>query len=976
MEKKAKRKGKKVAGRVALALFVVVVLVVNVALGIFESHVNLYLGNGEMIITKAEGSENWDSNYYSSDYTDSKSLETAAAELVQNIADEGFVLMKNNGVLPLKSAKKVTLLGRGSVDAVYGGSGSGASSTEGLVDLNLGLTNAGFEVNKTVVDVLTKFSSFKMDKGAFGAVKVYDHPKSNIVMDDPAASTYYIGEMPVSGYTQEAISSFKTYGDAAIITISRPAGEGGDLTMNMKDWDNNYVEGQHQLELNQDEKEMIALAKANFENVIVLVNSSAAMELGTLESDEAIDAILWIGFPGKTGFNSVGRILNGSVTPSGHTADIYPADLTKDPTFANFGHYQYSNISKKNATGDATFVQYEEGIYVGYRYYETAAKEGFINYDEAVVYPFGYGLSYTTFDWKVVDQKLGKNDEAITVDVEVTNTGEYAGKEVVQVYFSAPYTKGGIEKSEVVLGDFAKTDLLNPGESQVVTLSFAVEDMASYDYKTEKAYVLEEGKYEIRIQTDSHNLKEGIEPIVYEVNKNIVYDGNNHRASDKDEVTNQFDDVSAVFTDVPKEGYALNLSRADFAGTFPTSPKAADKVASDAIIADFGAYVAKDHEDPEAEMPKTGVDNGLSLIDLRGKDYNDPSWEALLDQVKTEEIVDVIMNGAYTTFAMPSVAKPVTIDIDGPAGLSSFMGTEIKGTAYPSEVVIASTYNTELATQMGRMVGNEALDKGVNGWYAPALNVHRSQFAGRNFEYYSEDPVVSAKITEAVIEGAAEKGVYTFIKHFALNDQETNRVNNGVATFANEQAMREIYLKGFEKAVKNATMTIKYIGDEKGTMVEKEMKAATALMSSFNRVGSKWAGGNEALLENVLRTEWGFEGTVISDFNLYEHMYANQGIAAGTDYFITFSSMKSLEDTESATAVSDLRKSAHRLLYTIANSNAMNGIVPGSTITFKMPMWKIVQIIADIVIAVGLLLLVVVKLRKRKKNDVQLELKA
>lgn len=978
MEKKVKKSGKKKTGKIVLALFLVLVLVANVALVIFESHVNLYLGNGDMIITKAEGSENWDSAYYSMDYADSKELATAAGDLVQNIADEGFVLMKNNGVLPLTSAKKLTLLGRGSVDSVYGGSGSGSSSSEGLVDLKLGLTNAGYEVNETVYNILNTFSAFKMEQGTFGPVKVYDNPKSTIIMDNPEASTYNVGEMPVTGYTPEAVASFQSYGDAAIVTISRPAGEGGDLSMNMKGWDENYEEGQHQLELNQDEKQLIALAKENFENVIVLVNASTAMELGTLENDADIDAILWIGFPGKTGFNSVGRILNGSVTPSGHTADIYPADLTKDPTFANFGHYQYSNISKKNATGDATFVQYEEGIYVGYRYYETAAKEGFINYDEAVVYPFGYGLSYTTFDWKVVNQTLGKNDETISIDVEVTNTGEYSGKDVVQVYFSAPYTKGGIEKAEVVLGDFAKTNLLAPGESQVVTLSFPVEDMASYDYKTEKAYVLEEGDYDIRIQTDSHNLKAGVEPIVYSVNNTIVYSGNNHRASDVNEVTNQFDDVSAVFADVATEGYAINLSRADFAGTFPTAPMAVDKEANEAIIAGFQAYVPADHEDPDADMPTTGADNGLSLIDLRGKDYNDPAWDALLDQVKTEEIIDVIMNGAYTTFAMPSVAKPVTIDIDGPAGLSSFMGTEIKGTAFPSEVVIASTYNTDLAAAMGHMVGNEALDKGVNGWYAPALNVHRSQFAGRNFEYYSEDPILSAKITESVIEGAAEKGVYTFIKHFALNDQETNRVNNGVATWANEQAIREIYLKGFEKAIKNATTTIKYIGDETGTMMEKEMRAATALMSSFNRIGSTWTGGSEALLENVLRNEWGFEGTVISDFNLYEHMYANQGIAAGTDYFITFSSMKTMEDTTSATAVSDLRKSAHRLLYTVANSNAMNGIVPGSTITFKMATWKIVQIAVDIAIAVALLLWIGLSMNKRNKNKnkVELELKA
>lgn len=976
MEVRAKKSGKRNILNIVIALILVLALVANVLLVIFESHANLYLGAGEMVITKAEGSENWDSTYYASDYENAEALTAAAGELVQSIADEGFVLLKNNGVLPLNTGAKLTLLGRGSADSVFGGSGSGSSSEEGIINLSVGLTNAGFEVNKIVYDLLTSYASFKTEQGVFGPQKVYDNPRSVIVMDQPNNSSYYSGEMPVALYTAEALSSFQAYGDAAVVTISRPAGEGGDLTQDMNGWDDHYVEGQHQLELTVDEKELIALAKAEFEQVVVLVNSSATMELGVLENDADIDAILWVGFPGKTGFNSVGRILNGTVNPSGRTADIYPADFTKDPTFANFGHFQYSNVSKDNAMGDATFVQYEEGIYIGYRYYETAAKEGFINYDEAVVYPFGYGLSYTNFDWKVVDQSLGKVDETITIDVEVTNAGAVAGKEVVQVYYSAPYTKGGIEKSEVVLADFAKTNVLAPGESQVVTLSFPVEDMASYDYKTEKAYVLEEGAYEIRVQADSHTLKAGVEPITYDVNKTIVFSGNDHRTSDLTEVTNQFEDVSAMFTDAKTDGFATNLSRADFAGTFPTAPSDADKEANAAIIEDFQAYVAADHVDPDAETPVSGVDNGLSLVDLRGKDYTDPSWDALLDQMDMNEYISVIMDGAYTTFAMPSISKPVTVDIDGPAGLSSFMGAEIKGTAYPSEVVIASTYNTDLGDQMGRMVGNEALEKGVNGWYAPALNVHRSPFAGRNFEYYSEDPILSAKMTQAVIEGAADKGVYTFIKHFALNDQETNRVNNGVATWANEQAIREIYLKGFETAIKNATTTIKYIGDENGNMTEKEMQASTALMSSFNRVGSVWAGGNYALLETVLRDEWGFEGTVISDFNLYEYMYANQGIANGTDYYITFSSMKSLEDNSSPTVLNHLRKSAHRLLYTVANSNAMNGIVPGTTITVKMPLWKIIQIVVDVLLVVLAIAWILSFRAKRKKDNVELELKA
>jgi beta-glucosidase len=694
------------------------------------------------------------------------------------------------------------------------------------------------------------------------------------------------------------------------------------------------------------------------------------MELGVLENDEQVDAVLWVGSPGQTGFNAVGAVLNGTINPSGRTVDIYPADLTKDPTFVNFGFYQYSNINENNANGNAYFVQYEEGIYMGYRYYETAAVEGFINYDEAVVYPFGYGLSYTAFDWEISDKKLGNVEGEITVDVKVTNTGDVAGKDVVQMYYSAPYNAGGIEKAEVVLGDFAKTKLLAPGESDTVTLTLAVEDMASYDYETEKSYVLEEGEYGIRIQSDSHTMKDGIEEITYEVNKTIVYSGDDHRASDEVEVTNQFDDVNALFTDTAKEGYITNMSRADFAGTFPTAPTAADLTANDDIIDGFRAYVAKDHEDPNAVMPTTGAKNGLQLIDLRGVDYHDPSWELLLDQITPEDVTKIILNGAYNTAAIDTIGKPATVDLDGPAGISSFMGNT-NGTAYPSAVVIASTYNVDLAYEMGEMVGNEALNLGVNGWYAPAMNTHRNQFAGRNFEYYSEDAVIGGKIGAACVSGAASKGVYAFIKHYALNDQETNRVNNGVSTWANEQAIREIYLRPFEIIVKKATNTLKYISDEQGTVSEKEMKGTTALMSSFNRIGATWAGGSKPLMQTVLREEWGYEGIVITDFNLYPYMYTDQGIAAGSDLMLTFESMKTIEDASSATAVTNLRKAAHNILYTVVNSNAMNGIVPGTIITYTMATWEKVLIGADIAIAILLLAgfsWVVIRVRKYKES--------
>ena len=971
-EKRAKKKmsNKKFAAiwTIVLALVLALAVAVNILTSIFKGYVDLYLGGGDIIITKTEGSEDWESEYYTLDYESTQDVQAAADALVEEIESEGIVLLKNNGALPLVAPAKVTLLGRDAADPVYGGSGSGSVDLSTVIDLRTGLEQAGYEINDTVYSILSGYASYKEEMTALGANRVYDHPKGVITMDDPATSTYYIGEMPVENYTADAISSFSAYGDAAIVVIGRGGGEGGDLTRDMEGWDDNYTAGQHQLELNQDEKDMLALAEEHFDRVIVLINASTPMELGMLEDDENVDAILWVGSPGQTGFNAVGDVLSGAVNPSGRTVDIYPADFTQDPTFVNFGHYQYENLSASNASGVGTFVQYEEGIYVGYRYYETAAVEGFIDYDEAVVYPFGYGLSYTTFDWAISNQELGGVDGNITVEVTVTNTGAVAGKDVVELYYSAPYyADRGIEKPSVVLGAFAKTGIIEPGQSETVTLTLAVEDMASYDYKTEKAYVLDEGEYLITLQTDSHNVKEGCEPISYTVSGKQVYSGGNHRASDHAAVTNQFDDVSAMFTDTPTEGYALNMSRADFAGTFPTAPTGADMTASDAVIEGYQVYKAAGHEDPEAEEPATGADNGLSLIDLRGLPYDDPSWDLLLDQLEEKDMVKLVLNGMYATVEMSSIGKPATEDYDGPAGINSYM-TSLSCTSYPSEVVIASTWNADLAYRMGVMVGNEAIDNGVTGWYAPAMNIHRSPFGGRNFEYYSEDPFLSGVMGAATVSGASSKGVYCTVKHFAVNDQETNRVNNGVSSWVNEQAMREIYLKPFEYTVKNARQTVNYISDELGTMSQQEMAGCTAVMSSYNRLGATWAGGSEALMQTVLRDEWGFEGLAITDFDLYEYMYPDQAIAAGTDLILSTDAMKSLEDTSSPTALNNLRKSCHNILYAVAHSNAMNGIVPGTIISYTAAPWESGLMIANCVVAVLLAAGVIWMIIRIKRN--------
>ncbi|MDN4478940.1 glycoside hydrolase family 3 C-terminal domain-containing protein [Demequina sp. SYSU T00039] len=940
-----------------IAFLIILTVVANVAISIFGSWVNTQLGEGTYTIETAEGTEDWDTDYNEASYDSLESEQEDAFALVEEIESEGVVLAKNEAAaLPLASGAKVTLLGRFSADPVFGGAGSGSVDTSTAVNAITGLENAGFDVNPTAYAMFESFAA--------------DAPKADIVMDDPAGSTYVIGEMPVDQYTDEATASFADYADAAVVVIGRGGGEGGDLAQDMTDVpgaaDERAQAGEHMLELNQDEKAMLEVAKASFDTVIVVVNASTSMEMGVIQDDPEIDGVLLIGSPGQTGYNAVGDVLSGAVNPSGRTVDTWSADFTQDPTWSNFGNFQYSNVDSVNGPG--YFVQYEEGIYVGYRYYETAAAEGFIDYDSAVVYPFGYGLSYTDFSWEIAGEELGGTDGDITVDVTVTNTGDVAGKDVVELYYNAPYTAGGIEKAEVVLGAFEKTSLLEPGQSETVTLTLAVEDMASYDYETAGAYVLEAGDYELRVQTDSHTLAEGVEPISYTVGDTIVYGEDNPRESDGVAATNQFDDVSALFSDTAEDGKIVNLSRADFAGTWPTAPTEADLTATDEIVAAFDAYdAAAAAEASDAEMPVTGAENGLQLIDLRGLDFDHPLWEDMLDQLTVEEITKVILNGAYNTDAIESVVKPATVDLDGPAGFSSFLNDAYNGTAYPSEVVIAQTWNKEIAHRMGAQVGEEALQMGANGWYAPALNIHRSPFAGRNFEYYSEDPVLSGEMAKATSEGALTKGVYTFLKHFAMNDQETNRVNNGVASWANEQAIREIYLKAFEIPVKEVTGEISYISDDEGTVETAEV-GQMAMMSSFNRIGSTWAGGSKALMTDVLRDEWGFEGFVITDFNLYGYMYPDQAIDAGTDHMLTFEPFKVLEDTTSALAVSNLRTVAHHMLFTVANSNAMDGIAPASTITYTPPAWQMWRWVitggVGLIIA-GLIAMVVVRVRRR-----------
>lgn len=933
-----------------VALVTLVTVGANIAIGSFRTAIESYMGAGTYSIDNTAEGEELDTQYYAAQQPSTDEAKAASGEVVQEIAAEGMTLLKNNGALPLAPGA-VTLLGRGAADPVYGGSGSGTADTSTAVSIRDGIEGAGFTVNDTVYQQLAEFAE---------ANPASEGGRTNIVMDKPEESTYKIGEMPVGEYSDESLNSFGQFGTAGIVVIGRGGGEGGDLAADMSVHDDTAEAGQHQLELDADEKELIALAKENFENVVVLVNASTSMELGILEEDASIDAILQVGSPGAVGFTALGPILAGEINPSGRTVDLWSADFTADPTFQNFGDHRYSNID------GGYFVDYEEGIYSGYRYYETAAEEGFLDYDDAVVYPFGHGLSYTEFDWEIAEQRLGEVDGDIEVDVQVTNSGDMAGKDVVQLYYTAPYSPGGVEKSHVVLGDFAKTGLLEPGQSETLTLSLPVEEMASYDQQGEGSYVLEEGDYQLKVQTDSHQLADGIEPIVYPVAETVIYtDG---RASDETAATNQFEDSTAKFTG----GEATVLSRADFAGTFPTAPTTEDLVASDEVVAGFEPYDAgaAAAEQTDVQAPTWGESTDLTLIDMRGLPYDDPQWDELLNSLDLEESVALLTSGAYNSAAVPEIGKIRSTDLDGPAGFSSFINPALwTGTAFPSEYLIGQTWNVDLAQKMGESIGDEALNMGVNGWYAPAMNLHRSPFAGRNFEYYSEDPVLSGMFAAGVQNGALTRGVVTYPKHFAMNDQETNRVNGaGLATWATEQTIRELYLKAFEIPVKTVSGEVTYY-DSEGTEQTAAI-GATGMMSSFNRIGATWAGGSEALMHEVLRAEWGFRGTVITDFNLYDYMYVDQAWAAqGTDLHLTFENAKQVADADSPYAQQNIRTAMHNVLYTATNSNAVNGMASGATLQYHRATWEtgvLLGTIALSALALGGVVWMVVRVRRHR----------
>lgn len=889
-----KKKGKKIVTCILLA----VIIAANGAIYAFNNIIN---------------------QHFSSVKVDDMAVDdttAASKEITTRIEEEGIVLLENkDNTLPLNVEKnaKVNVFGQSSTAIVYGGAGSGASDETDNVTLQEGLKQAGFDVNEDLTKFYEEHKTKKKGQNVF-----------NLKGGD-----YNINEPAPSEYSDKLISDAKKFSDTAIVVFSRNGGEGGDLPMDMASYTGGDA-GKHYLELQSCEQEMLSMVEKNFEHVIVLVNSSNAMELGFLE-DKNVDAALWIGGPGSTGCVAVGEVLGGAINPSGRLVDTYAYDLTTAPAYYNAGDFTYTSNGEDTSEH---YVEYAEGIYVGYRYYETRYVDNATGkcdedaYGKVVQYPFGYGLSYTSFEQKITHHEV--KDGKINIEIEVKNTGKVAGKDVAQVYVTAPYTNGGIEKSFVELEGFAKTGMLEPGKSEKVTVSFDVEDMAAYDYVEQGCYVLEKGTYEIKLMNNAHDV---LDSFTYDVEDTIVYNEDNARSSDKTAAVNTFDFVA---------GDVNYVSRSDWEGTLPTE-RVEKKEATAEILDQLNLdNINKLYVNPSNEGDKitTGADNGLTLSDMAGVPYDDEKWDKLLDELSVDEMAKLMGYGGFSTVEIASIDKVATIDIDGPAGLNA-LTSDISGVQFPSEAVIGSTYNVELVDEMGQTYAQEANAHGVVGLYAPGVNIHRTPFSGRNFEYYSEDPVLNGKLGAAMTRGCNSMGVYCYPKHFALNDQETNR--SGVCVWSNEQAMREIYLKAFEIVVKE--------GNNHG------------LMNSYNRIGTVWSGGCKELLTNVLRGEWGFEGAVATDYANAKLLNADQALMAGGDLMLsTTGATLSDKVTGSIEGQQKLRQASKNVLYMVVNSRAYT-----NPVEMGFPYWILAQVALNIV----LMLLVVLRIFKKKKIKIK-----
>lgn len=935
MNKKSKniRNGLFYTGLTALA---VALIVGNVYAMKYSSIISLNLDQKTEEIVKADENEVVE-DIYKSEFSSSRSLVREQKKFAETIQSEGSVLLMNKDhALPMRNIANVTLFGTTSVDFIYGGSGAGSISTLGVPNLKEAFDNYGIKVNQTVWDLYNTGAGSKYRRNA--------------------GRTYKVGEAPATIFTDSVKNSFKEYSDAAIVVIGRTGMEGGDLALSTDE-----DPSKHSLELSQNEIDTIKTAKeGGFGKVIVLLNTLNAMELNQLE-ELGVDACLWIGAGGQFGINAIPKMIKGDLYPSGHLVDTYAKDALSAPAMKNYGSYEFNNINK------GKYVTYNEGIYVGYKYYETRYEDKVLNqgnagtytYTDEVLYPFGHGLSYTTFE--TTDYSMSTTDTGFDFSVTIKNTGGYKGKEVAQIYLQSPYTDydkaNGVEKASVQLVGFAKTKELDPGKSDTVKIHVDKKDLASYDYKKAKTYILDQGEYLFSTGNNAHDAlnnilahkgkttQDGMDAngnaklvktfTQSTLDTNIYADENG-----ENKVTNQLDAA-----DLSKYDSSIKyLSRSNWTDTFPKTYESSEgsrKIdAPQAIVEQFEVPTVTEDESKYTMPTFETIDETigkLSLVNLNGKEFDSPYWDTLLNQMSAKEMYDLCRVGGYSTKTVTSINKPQTIDKDGPAGISSTLVGGKGAFGYPVEVVISSSYNLDIAKRVGELVGEDGYYTKTSGWYAPSMNIHRTQFSGRNFEYYSEDGVLSGLFGATMVEACQRKGLYAYIKHFAFNDQETNR--GGVATFLNEQAAREIYLKPFEITI------------EKGD--------AHGVMAAMNRVGATWVGHSKNLMTNILRNEWGFKGMVITDQASFPTSYIGDfrpTLVAGVDLMLnTNEDLWKIDGYESSPMyMTYLRNATHRILYAVANSNAMNGLTADMKFVPIMPTWQKWMITADVVLGLGI----------------------
>ena len=971
---------------VLTAVLVAALIAGNVAALRYAPIITTYLGHKSYTV-KNTGNSTEETEYFKRAFSSEAERLAGDSAAAKIAASEGFVLLRNeNGALPLAAGPKVTLFGVDSREILYGGGGSGAVDTSTVPTLKSALESSGFEVNPAMWDFYTTgpAKDIHMD-----------------VADIAGTGRYVIHEAHPDMFTAAQTSTFAGYGDAAIVTIARSGSESSDVPTV---YDESYAQpmdiegfmgavhsdpvdspediGRHYLELTHNEEELLRYVSGQFDKVIVLINSGNAMELSFLEQEEfGVDACLWIGNPGQDGLYAVGALLTGVSNPSGRLVDTIAYDPLGAPAVANFGDHHMSGA--EGAVHDA-YVVYQEGIYVGYKYYETRYEDAVLgqgnagspvgstsgsgwSYADEVQFPFGYGLSYTTFTKELVGTK--QDGDTFTFEVKVTNIGSMEGKDVVQLYAQCPYTDydkaNGIEKAAVQLVGFAKTGAIQPGSSETVSITVAEEELKAYDATANGgagAFILEAGDYWFTAADHAH---EAVNNILAAKGASGM-DGSGNAANVKTFALSASDKYSLStftgapianrFTDADMRTYDKDftyLTRNDWAGTFPQTYELTATAEMIAALA-----IPQGTDDPDAEMPATGASNGLSLAMMREVPADDPSWDDLLDQLTPAEMYDLVRVGGYQTQTVNSVSAPATVCVDGPAYVGNAGTTGVTRPeatyAWCSEIVLASTWNTDILEEMGRLIGEDCLAQGdlnFAGWYAPAMNIHRTAFSGRNFEYYSEDGFLSGQMGAATVRGATERGVICFVKHFALNDQETNR--SGMSTFANEQSIRELYLKAFEASITQEQATL-------------------GLMASMNRVGLTWSGNHKGLMTGLLRDEWGYDGIAITDQASFPQAFPalaiRGGLEGGIDLYLNSGSDNwPIEGYQNdPTVMSQLRQASKHILYAVSRSFAMNGISSSAQVIQTMPLWQYWLIAADVVVGAAALAAAVLLVKKTK----------